>query len=114
MRRPKIAMDSVVTAECDPQPNGRGRSLHIAGEVGQLLKLCGQHRALGDPLLADTGRAARRTRQTEALATARRLATHDLALADEARGELRGATVLARRATQNQGVAAILHQRLCL
>src|SRR5580704_6546691 len=102
--------------EMHPQPlRGRG-ALEIAGEIGKLFKFGRQHRALNDVLLAHVGRAAGAAPGRKALAVAppRRLAPDHLALADEPRGELRSAAVLAAGAAQDQSVATIFHQRLRL
>src|SRR5205823_12947855 len=82
--------------------------------VRQLLELSGEHRRLDEVLLADAGRAPCAARGEEAvpIVPARGLPADHLALADQARGELRGAAVLTARAAEDQRAAAILDEGL--
>src|SRR5580698_7839072 len=95
-------------------PNRRRRGFQIACEVRQLFDLRGEHCRFDDPLFGDLQRSARTACEQAArrVATARALPAYEFAVADQTRGVLRGATVLAARAPQDQGVAAVLHDRL--
>lgn len=85
--------------ECDLAPVRLGGELEEAGEVGQLLDLGGEHGAFDDVLVAQ--RALRLEVAAQADGPGHGVVgTDDLALADQAGGELGGAAVLARGAAQ--------------
>src|SRR5580704_6036649 len=90
------------------QPLRAGSELQVAGEVRQLLDL-GRHdgRLDGGAL-----RAAGHRQQLEGTTRARHRAAQHLPLADQARGELRSATVLAAGAAENQRRPTIFYDRL--
>jgi len=75
-----------------------------------LLDFGRQYRGLNDLLASNTGRATRAAARKPDLSIVGTgsLPAHYLALADQARGELRSTSVLAARTAENQGVPAIL------
>src|SRR5579864_2669746 len=98
------------------EPISRARELQVADQIGQALELGWHDCRLGDVLLAYLQRTARAARHESslAIAAARYLAPDDLPVANQPRCELRCASLLAARAAKNQGVAAVLHDGLCI
>src|SRR5258708_16804604 len=105
-----------VPREIDFPPRCGRCALQITAQVRQLLELRGHDRCLDDMLVGDVARAARAAARQGgfAIPAARNLPSQYFALADQARGELRGSAVFAARTAQDQGIAAILYNRLGL
>src|SRR5580658_356801 len=100
--------------EADLEPLARRSHFQITAEIRQSLDLGGQHGGLRHALLTGVLRASRTAprEQAFAIAAAGDLLPQYLALADQARGELRRSAVLACRAAKDQRIAAVLHNRL--
>jgi hypothetical protein len=96
--------------ECHHLPIRDGGELQVTGQIGQAFDLRGHDGGLDPELLArGDGRAP-----LVGPAGLGGRGVQNLALADELRGEFRGAAVLARRAAQDQSVAAILDDLQCV
>src|ERR1700749_725615 len=100
--------------EANLEPLARGGPFEVTAEIRQCLDLGGHHRGFRHVLLTGVLRASGATacEQALAIAAAGDLSPQYLALADQARGELRGAAVLARRGPENQRIPAVLDDRL--
>src|SRR5215470_12646277 len=87
------------------QPHRRGGGLEIPAEVRQLLDFGRQYRGFNDLLASDTGRTTPAAGCKPAFPIVRTgsLPAHYLALANQARGELRSTPMLAARAAEDQG-----------
>src|SRR6185437_9056 len=92
----------------DGVPIWMGRQLEIAGEIREAFDLGGQDGGFSAKLVG----GAHGVREFAGVAGARALDIDDLALADEAGGELGGTTVLAGGASEDEAVAAILDDGL--
>src|SRR6185437_4801532 len=92
-------------------PFGPGGELQQTRHIRQLLDLRCHDRILRCVLLAVRSSAVEGCVEDRG-ASARDLVTYDLPFSDEPGGELGGAASLAGRAAQDQGVSAILDDRL--
>src|SRR6185312_12059141 len=111
-RSPRPSMTPAPQAHL--QPRGRGGGLQVSRQVRQLLDLRWQHRRLHDALLADIRGPAPPASpgRSAAVAAACRSAARHFPLADQSRGELRGAPMLARRAAKDEGISAVFDDRM--